>query len=293
MRRTAMIPVLLMLLSGCDTEDEPVRAGLPPGVVFAREATSDEQTTLVVRDITTGDQVGRAVIPGNDLGVRRSSFDAAMSRYAYVEDCELRVATLTGDIFADSASWTGERCYEGPSFGADGRVRAVDSGPGLSGRIVSVDPAEPATAPRDEGGAPERVEKRSAIDGVDVSEVRVWSTGDEIDGGSAYGVSPGGGEFHYDCPAAIDTDQLLCSAVSDEQAQYYGTVALLTLGPAATMRELAPPGDARSLPLFPAPDGRSVAVQDPAGWYTAALDGSGTSAPRRIAAGTDRPLFWG
>ncbi|MFG1676168.1 hypothetical protein [Micromonospora sp. NPDC049282] len=295
---------------GDDGVIEPTgQVGLPSGIVVSKDDFSAGSKGLLVYDVTTGNLLATAVAPGEAEVNRREAFDATMQRLAYTNDCELQVATLTGGTYVPSGRWQppqtfGEpkQCFDNPTFGEDGRIRAtVGATVSEPGRVMSVDPVQPDTAPRDEGAGSVRQEKEFRIADLKKSDVRVYVRGNTVTSLIVTGVKPGGdvlsGDFSYDCETQVDKASFLCTSALDMSRQYYGSVALATVDMPAgtvTVKQVAPASKASRPTVLPASDKRRVAINDSTGWYTTSLDGA--SSPIRQPLSDQQnlgdPLFW-
>lgn len=176
------------------------QVGLPSGIMVSKDDFSAGSKGLLVYDVTTGNLLATAVAPGEADVNRREAFDASMQRLAYTNDCELLVATLTGGTYVPSGRWEPpqtfgepEQCFDNPTFGEDGRIRAtVGATVSEPGRVMSVDPVQPDTAPRDEGAGSVRQEKKFRIAALKKSDVRVYVRGSTVTSLIVTGVKPGG-----------------------------------------------------------------------------------------------------
>ncbi|MER6758008.1 hypothetical protein ABT235_27955 [Micromonospora echinofusca] len=265
------------------------RIGLPSGIVISQDNFSAGTKGLLVYDVTTGSLLATAVAPGEADVRHREAFDATMHRLAYTTDCELRVATLTDGTYVPSGRWKppqafgeGEQCFDNPTFGEGGRIRAT-LGATTSGsrRVMSVDPTQPDTAPRGEGAVSYQQEKKFRIAGLDKSDVRVHVSGDTVTALDVYGVKPGGdvlsGGFSYDCETQVDKAAFLCISSLNNFNQYYGSIALATVDVPAgtvTVNQVAPASKASRPTVLLAPDRKQVAIHDSTGWYITSLDGA-------------------
>ncbi|MEU4624773.1 hypothetical protein AB0G04_32975 [Actinoplanes sp. NPDC023801] len=319
-----MAAAVVLLLSGCGGPGTPAtpgpptkpgndgvvepsqQASMPSGIVFT-DNLSARRTMVTVHDITTGSLLARAAVPKGVLFLDAGAFDATMGRLAYVVDCELRLAVLAGEEYVEAARWEpsqaygeGPQCFEDPEFSDDGLIR-VRVGEGRTpGRIMAVDPAAPATAPKDEGDVSERKEKILRIPGVTDGRVRLQQAGEQIFSVSAEGRIPGSetlDSFSYRCSARLDDTRRLCGSEYEDDRQLYGSVAMLTLDlgvGTATFEQIAPKSKARSPKVLIAPDGKTIAIHDSTGWYTTTLDGGGTPArqPLSDAGNPGKALFW-
>jgi len=315
MRRvTVVCAVAAVLLSGCGDGDGPSAqgastgapvsdggvieptgtSGLPSGIMVSKKDFSTDTTVFQVYDIGTGNLLTTAAAPGVFSGGSRQEFDATMHRLAYVADCALHVATLNDSMYVPSARWQppqafgeGKQCFNDPAFGEDGRVRATVRGNDFEpGRVMSVNPDEPDSAPRDEGAGSLRKEKLLRISGLKESDVRVYVAGDRITDLLVSGLKPGGdwitGNFSYKCNEHVDATSLLCTSSLESARQYYGSVALATVDLSAgtvTVKQVAPASESSRLTALSAPDGNRVAIRDSTGWYVTSIDGD--SSPTR------------
>ncbi len=316
LRRLVALPILLAvsLASGCasGSRSSPQRpgggrgvasaagsaqpAGLPSGILTSRmdrTAAGVSGTLLSVYDAASGNLLGVASAPVPALStLTREMFDSSMTRIAYA-DCDLTVLALRQGRFTSVGQWRapqsygqGKQCFRSPAFHADGRIWATVSADDDPGRTVSIDPASPGAAPRDEGAGPgKRQEKIFRVAGLANSDVRVWMRGTRVETVSVNAVKPGGdwvtGDFSYDCAAHVDDLTLVCTSQQDVPKQYYGSVALVTVAPAAgtvTMRRVAPAAKRGGTlaKVFVSPDRTRLAIHDSTGWYTTALDGTAT-----------------
>ncbi|WP_091659095.1 hypothetical protein [Micromonospora auratinigra] len=295
---------------GDDGVIEPTgQVGLPSGIVVSKDNFSDRTKGLLVYDITTGNLLATAVAPGEASVSRREAFDETMHRLAYTSDCELQVATLNGGTYVPSGRWKppqafgkARQCFDTPTFDDDGRLRAsVGATASEPGRVMSVDPAKPDEAPRDEGAGSVRQEKKLRLAGVNKSDVRVYVRGGTVTSLIVTGVKPGGdvlsGDFWYDCKTPVDTVTFLCTSSLDASRQYYGGVALAMVDVSAgtvRVKQVAPATEASRPTVLPAPDRKRVAINDSTGWYTTSLDGA--SSPARQPLSDQRNLgdilFW-
>ncbi|NBE85418.1 hypothetical protein [Micromonospora rubida] len=284
---------------GDDGVIEPTgQVGLPSGIVISKDNFSARTKGLLVYDVATGNLLATAVAPGEASVNRREAFDARMHRLAYTNDCELYVATLTGGTYVPSGRWKppqafgeAKQCFDTPTFGEDGRIRAtVGAAVSEPGRVVSVDPAQPDTAPMDEGAGSVRQEKKFRIAGLNKSDVRVYVGGDTVTDLVVTGVKPGGdvlsGDFWYDCKTQVDKAAFLCTSSRDISRQYYGSVALATVDVPAgtvTVKQVAPASKASRPTVLPAPDRKQVAINDSTGWYTTSLEGASSPARQPLS----------
>ena len=123
----ATLTAVVLVLGGCDGgSDEPAggtaeigndgvvepaaAAGLPSGIVYAKDDFSSMTKVLTVYDISTGQALGTAVAPYEELS-RRQVFDSTMAQLAYVSKCELHVATLANGVYAPTAKWSPAQTY--------------------------------------------------------------------------------------------------------------------------------------------------------------------------------------
>ncbi|MEU8180818.1 hypothetical protein AB0B86_08585 [Micromonospora sp. NPDC049047] len=284
---------------GDDGVIEPTgQAGLPSGIVISKDNVSTRTKDLLVYDLTTGNLLATAAAPGEASVNRREAFDATMQRLAYTNGCELQVATLTDGAYVPSGQWTApqafgeaKQCFDNPTFGEDGRIRAtVGATVTEPGRVMSVDPSQPDAAPREEGAGSVREEKQFRIADVKKSDVRVYVRGSSVASLMVTGVKPGGdvlsGDFWYDCKTPVDKTAFLCTSSLDISRQYYGSVALATVDVPAgtvTVKQVAPASKASRPTVLPSPDKKRVAINDSTGWYTTSLDGSSSPARQPLS----------
>lgn len=294
---------------GDDVVVEPsAAAGLPSGIVYLKDDFSSMKKVLTVYDISTGRPLGTATAPYENLSPE--VFGPDMAQFAYVANCELRVATLANGVYTPTATWTpaqaygqGEQCFDKPVF-RDGRIRVNVGIPGSdSDKLASVDPARPQTPPKDEGAGSQRQEKKYLIAGRSESDVRVYTEDGAITRAWVTGTLPRrddeylGASYSYECTTRIDDTTFVCSSDEGEGRQPFGSVATATLDPAAssvTMKQVAPASRTAGATVLLAPDRKRVAIHDATGWYTTTLDSSATPVRQPLSDLKDLgdPLFW-
>ncbi|MFD1083997.1 hypothetical protein [Micromonospora andamanensis] len=326
-RRIAVVCAFAaLLLSGCggssaqptssraqggdDAAIEPTgTAGLPSGIVFSKDDFSTGTKSLQVYDIATGNLLATAVAPGEAVVSRREAFDTTMNRLAYISDCELQVAELTNGVYVSSGRWQppqdfgeGKQCFDNPTFGEDGRVRVrVGATRSEPGRVMSVDPDQPAVAPREGGAGSLEQEKKFRVAGLDESDVRVYVRGDTVTSLIVTGIKPGSdlisGAIWYDCKTQVNKDEFLCTSSRDSSRQHYGSVALAAVDVSAgtvAVKQVAPASKASRPTVLIAPDRQRVAIHDSTGWYTTSLDGASSPTRQPLSEQQVRGdiLFW-
>ncbi|WP_203841164.1 hypothetical protein [Winogradskya humida] len=286
----------LVLISGCDfgggveyvaPTPEAVRAtvlaqvgagaGMPSGIVYLDRDL--EVDSLVVHAVESGRELRAATIPNDTDVVRRDAFDRTMSRYVYAEDCVLHVATLTTKAYVPTAEWRPAQlggaghCLSEPRFQPDGRVMLA-VGDKRSVRI-SVDPAHPETAAKDEGDVPLTLEQRYTAPGTD--GVTVSTNGYEIEHVST--------DEEGDCGPGIGGTAYLC----------HGVVVTLSTGTkTATTVKLVDVPDTDGVAVFVDREQKRLAVGDASEWFTATVadPSKRTKRPWKNVPKLGDPMFW-
>lgn len=295
---------------GDDGVVEPAApAGLPSGIVYAKDDFSSMTKVLTVYDISTGQVLGTAVAPYQELS-RREVFDSTMTQLVYVSKCVLYVATLANGVYTPTAQWTpaqaygqGEQCFERPAF-RDGRIGVTVGTSGSdSYKLASVDPAHPETPPTDQGAGSPRQAKQYTIAGKSESDVRVYTEDGAVTDAWVTGSLPRregeyfGVSYSYKCNTQVDGTTFVCSSDQGEGQQPFGSVATATLKVAAgsvTMRQVAPASKTANATVLLAPDHKRVAIHDSTGWYTTTLGSSSAPVRQPLSELQDLgdPLFW-
>jgi hypothetical protein len=321
----AALMAVVLVLGGCDgSSDTPASgnsavgddgvgepaatAGLPSGIVYAKDDFSSMTKVVTVYDINTGEALGSAVAPYQDLS--REVFDSTMNQLVYATKCELHLATLANGVYTSTVQWKpaqaygqGEQCFDQPAF-RDSRIRVTIGTSGSdSYKLASVDPAHPQTPPKDEGAGSPRQEKRYTIAGKSESDVRVHTEDGVITSAWVTGSMPQregeyyGASYSYQCNVRVDDTTFVCSSSEGEGRQPFGSVATATLNSAAssvTITQVAPASKTANATVLVAPDHKRVAIHDSTGWYTTTLGSSSAPVRQPLSELKDLgdPLFW-
>jgi len=273
---------------GGDESGGGASAGLPSGLVWIG-LDPRAKPAIMVFDPKTGAALHSSALPlSPSLSLppppSKDRFNADRTMFLTVNDCKIVVLRWERTAFVMHGTWEpptsfsgGRECYDDAWFEA-GRIRATIKLPGGDpAKVVSLDPAAPGSAPRDEGAVRPVREVRLTVAGVSDGRSFANTDGKRVVRLTVDTPLQASRYYEYRCELRVDDATRVCvDRVNADQP--FGAVAVATVDLAAktvTLRQVTPKTTRRIAQVFLSPDGKEILIRNSGGYYRASLAGNG------------------